>query len=375
MYKLKIRCSFGLEAVIKRQLLELGYNDLNVKDGEITLLANTKDISILNLYLRCADRIYIELNSFKAMSFEELFENINKMEWSDYFTQKTNFIVNANSHKSKLYSLRDIQSICEKAIIESLKRKYNISFFEKSNERASLEISIIKNIVSVNLDTSGDSLHKRGYRNDTVKAPLRENLAAGLVDLSFYNSDRFLYDPFCGSGTILIEAARKERNIPSGIDRDFDFTEFKFIDKSIFNKVRKEAFEKINYDKKLHILGSDISGRAIELAKNNAINAGVEEDIDFITRDFKNVNIKDDYGIIITNPPYGKRLSNTNLNKLYKEFNRKFKDYNTLSFYIITADEKFDKFFSKKLSRKRKLYNGNIKTTYYQYYGAKPKHK
>lgn len=372
MYKIIIRSSFGVEALIKRQLNSMDYEDLKVSDGQIVLYGNSYDIANLNINLRCADRVYISLNEFEARSFEELFENINKMDWFDYISQDGNFIVNAKSYKSKLFSLRDIQSISEKAIIESLKRKYNINVFKKTKERYNIEISIIRNKVSVNLDTSGDSLHKRGYREGSVKAPIRENLASALVDLSFYNKDRFLLDPFCGSGTILIEAARRERNIAPGIDRDFDFTKFIFYDKKIYDKVKRQALSKINYDIKLNILGSDISGRAIELAKNNAINAGVGEDISFITRDVKNIAVKDDYGVLITNPPYGNRLSNVDLNKIYRDFNKKFKSFETWSFYVITSDKMFDKYFDHKLSRKRKLYNGNIETTYYQYYGKKP---
>lgn len=372
MYDLTVRTSFGLEALVKRQLKELNITEIKVSDGMLELKGDDYTLSNLNINLRHADRIYIRLNSFKALSFEELFENIYKMDWSDYLSKDANFILNARSYKSKLFSLRDIQSISEKAVIKSLQRKYHIAHFTKSKERVSIEISIIKDIVTVSIDTSGEGLHKRGYRVDTVKAPLRENLAAALVDLSFYNKDRFLYDPFVGSGTILIEAARIQRNIAPGLDRDFDFNHFIFFDREEFKRARKDNLQKIDFDSKLHLLGSDINPKAIEICKANAQNAGVYDDISFITRDFKNVAMKDDYGIIITNPPYGKRLSNANLKEIYNNFNEKFKKHKSTSFYILTADEKFDKFFSKKVDRKRNLYNGNMKVTYYQYYGKKP---
>ena len=232
---------------------------------------------------------------------------------------------------------------------------------------------IEKDMVSLCLDTSGDGLHKRGYREGSVKAPLRENLAAALIDLSFYRDDKFLFDGFCGSGTILIEAARKERNIAPGLDRDFDFTSFKFFDKKRFEKIKKEAYEKIDYDKKINILGSDISKNAIDLAKNNALNAGVYEDITFLNKDFKEINLKDNFGIFISNPPYGERLSKFDKEKISQMIDEKFKKLDTWSMFIISSDEKIDKNIKRKLSKKRKLYNGGQKVDLYQYFGKKPK--
>lgn len=372
MEKILITTSFGLESLVKFQLRDLGYKDYEVSDGLICLMGNLSDIAKLNINLKHADRVYQELSSFQAMDFEELFDNIKKISWQDILNEDSNFIVNARSYKSKLFSLRSIQSISEKAIIDKLKTYYHKSFFEKTGERVNIEIMIEKNVAKVCIDTSGDGLHKRGYREGTVKAPLRENLAAALVDLSFYNPDRFLFDGFCGSGTILIEAARNARNIAPGIDRDFDFTNFKFMNPKIFKDNKQEAMEKIDYSKKLNILGSDISGRAISLAKKNAMNAGVYEDISFITRDFSSVAIKDDYGVFISNPPYGIRLSDIDLSDIYKKINHKLAGLETWSLYFITADEKFDRQFNRKLSKKRKLYNGGQKVDFYQYFGKKP---
>lgn len=373
MEKIIITTSFGLESLIKRQLLEEGYKDFKVLNGKIILNGNLDDIGYLNLNLREADRVFLEISSFEAKSFEQLFENINKIDWFDYLNIDDNFIVNARTYKSKLFSLPSIQSISEKAIINSLKRKYKISTFKKTGTRVKIEVMIEKNIVSLCLDTSGDGLHKRGYREGSVKAPIRENLAAALIDLSFYKDDRFLFDGFCGSGTILIEAARKERNIAPGLDREFDFTSFKFFDKKRFEKIKKESYQKIDYDKKINILGSDISKNAINLAKNNALNAGVYEDITFLNKDFREINLKDNFGVFISNPPYGERLSKFDKEKISKMIDNKFKNLNTWSMFIISSDEKIDRNIKRKISKKRKLYNGGEKVDLYQYFGKKPK--
>lgn len=373
MEKIIITTSFGLESLIKRQLTEEGYEDFEVLNGKIILKGNLDDIGYLNLNLREADRVFLEVASFESKTFEQLFENINKIDWFDYLNIDDNFIVNARAYKSKLFSIPSIQSISEKAIINSLKRKYKISTFKKSGSRVQIEVMLEKNIVSLCLDTSGDGLHKRGYREGSVKAPLRENLAAALVDLSFYKDDRFLFDGFCGSGTILIEAARKERNIAPGLDRDFDFTSFKFYDKKRFEKIKKEAYQKIDYDKKINILGSDISKNAIKLAKNNALNACVYEDITFLNKDFSQINLKDNFGIFISNPPYGERLSRFDKEKISKMIDDKFENLNTWSMFIISSDEKIDKNIRRKVSKKRKLYNGGEKVDLYQYFGKKPK--
>lgn len=373
MEKILISCSFGLEAIIKRELIDLGYENIKVNDGMIEIEAILSDIAKLNMSLRCADRVYLLIDSFKARTYDELFENVKAIPWPDFLSEDSNFLVNARSFKSKLYSLRDIQSISEKAIIESMKKTYRKNIFSKSAEKVGIEIMLERDIARITIDTTGPGLHKRGYREDSVKAPLRENLAAALVDLSFYNKDRFLFDGFCGSGTILIEAARKARNIAPGLDRDFDFQKFIFMDKDIYKKAKVAALEAIDYDTKLNLLGSDISGRAIELAKNNAINAGVEEDISFIKRDFGSVALKDDYGIMISNLPYGLRLSELDLDGIYKKIIDKFKNRKTRSLYFLTADETFEKKIKRKASKRRKLYNGGEKVDYYQYFGPKPK--
>lgn len=374
MDKILITTSFGLEALVKRELRDLSYDKFSVSDGMVSLEAKLADIAKLNINLRTCDRVYLVVDEFEAKTFDELFEKVKTIAWPDYLNENSNFIVNARTYKSKLFSLRSIQAITEKAIIDSMKKKYKLHTFPKSAERVGIEVMLNKDVATIAIDTSGDGLHKRGYREDSVKAPLRENLAAALVDLSFYTEDRFLVDAFCGSGTILIEAARKARNIAPGIDRDFDFMNFSFMDKSYYEKEKKEALARIDYSKKLHILGSDISGRAISLAKNNAINAGVGEDIAFVKRDVKSLALaKDDYGVLISNPPYGLRLSHSDLGEIYKKIDDKFMGLNTWSLYFVTADEKFDRNFRRRVSKKRKLYNGGEKVDYYQYFGERPK--
>ena len=372
MTKFLITTSFGLEALVKRQLIDMGHENFEVSDGMISLNGELSDISKLNINLREADRVYLVVDTFKARDFDELFEKVKAINWPDFLAKDSDFIVNARTHKSKLFSIRTIQSVTEKAIVDSMRKKYRINHFEKSGHRVQIEVMLKNDIATIAIDTSGEGLHKRGYREDTVKAPLRENLAAALVDLSFYNPNRFLFDGFCGSGTILIEAARKARNIAPGIDRSFDYENFIFLNKDHHKNAKTDALSAIDYDKKLNLLGSDISGRAISLAKNNAINAGVEEDISFLTRDISNVALKDDYGIIITNPPYGQRLSRIDTDEIYQKINEKFKNMDTWSCYFITSDEKFDQKFKRKLSKKRKLYNGGEKVDFYQYFGKKP---
>ena len=234
MTKFMITTSFGLESLVKWQLKDMGYENFKLSDGQIILDTRLDDVGKLNINLREADRVYLILKTFEAKEFDQLFEGIKAINWPDLLDKDSNFIVGARTYKSKLFSVRTIQSISEKAIVESMKTKYKINHFSKSSHRVQIEVSINKNVASVLIDTSGDGLHKRGYREDSVKAPLRENLAAGLVDLSFYNPDRFLFDGFCGSGTILIEAARRARNIAPGIDRTFDFENFIFIDKDCY---------------------------------------------------------------------------------------------------------------------------------------------
>lgn len=372
MYELIATSSFGLEAIVKRELNDLGLEVTKTDNGHIYFNGDAIDIARANINLRCADRVLINLKSFKAESFEELFDGIYELPWNDILDEDSNFIVEGRSHKSKLFSISDCQRITEKAIIKKLQMKHDISRFTKSSHRHRLELSLLNDIASITLDTSGDSLHKRGYRDKQGAAPLKETMAAALVKLSFYNKDRPFFDPFCGSGTIPIEALLIARNIAPGLDRDFDSMNFKFMDADLFKKARLEAMEKIDYKSKVYIDASDISHKSIAIVKHNLENLGLSDDIRFFVKDFRDVDIKNNYGVMITNPPYGKRLEEDNLRSLYSDFGKKIKNLDTWSIYVLTSYEDIERDFSRKADKNRKLYNGSLKTYYYQFYGKKP---
>lgn len=371
--KLIATTNMGLEAVTKRELQDLGYKDLEVSDGKIKISCQLKDIAILNLRLRTAERVLLLIDSFRAETFEELFDKVFEIRWWDYIAEDDQFIIQGRSRKSKLFSISDCQRITEKAIVEKLKMKYKVSWFEKSGPRVKIEVSLLNDIAEITMDTSGDGLHKRGYREVNYKAPLSETIAASLVKLTFWNKDRILADPFCGSGTIPIEAAMIEKNIAPGLMRDFDFVNFKFFDEEIFKEEKKKCYSEIKYDEKLEILASDISHKAIQIARVNAEILGLDEDISFFQKDIRDLDLPDDYGIIITNPPYGERIGKEDVDQLNKELGELARSLKTWSYYIITANENFEKNFGKKADRNRKLYNGRLKTYYYQYYGPKPR--
>lgn len=371
--KLIATTNMGLEAVTKRELQDLGYKDLEVSDGKIKISCQLKDIAILNLRLRTAERVLLLIDSFRAETFEELFDKVFEIRWWDYIAEEDQFIIQGRSRKSKLFSISDCQRITEKAIIEKLKMKYKVSWFEKSGPRVKIEVSLLNDIAEITMDTSGDGLHKRGYREVNYKAPLSETIAASLVKLTFWNKDRILADPFCGSGTIPIEAAMIEKNIAPGLMRDFDFVNFKFFDEEIFKEEKKKCYSEIKYDEKLEILASDVSHKAIQIARVNAEILGLDEDISFFQKDIRDLDLPDDYGIIITNPPYGERIGKKDVDELNRELGELARSLKTWSYYIITANENFEKNFGKKADRNRKLYNGRLKTYYYQYYGPKPR--
>lgn len=371
--KLIATTNMGLEAVTKRELLDLGYEDLEVSDGKIKISCRLKDIAILNLRLRTAERVLLLIDSFRAETFEELFDKVFEIRWWDYIAEDDQFIIQGRSRKSKLFSISDCQRITEKAIIEKLKMKYKVSWFEKSGPRVKIEVSLLNDLAEITMDTSGEGLHKRGYREVNYKAPLSETIAASLVKLTFWNKDRILADPFCGSGTIPIEAAMIEKNIAPGLMRDFDFVKFKFFDEDIYKEEKKKCYSEINYDEKLEILASDVSHKAIQIAKANAEILGLDEDISFFQKDIRDLDLPDDYGVIITNPPYGERIGKEDVDELNKELGELARSLKTWSYYIITANENFEKNFGKKADRNRKLYNGRLKTYYYQYYGPKPR--
>ncbi len=365
--------TFGLEAVTKRELEALGYKDMKVENGKITFSGTEQDIVKTNIWLRTAERILVKVGEFKALSFEDLFENTKALPWDEWIEKDANFVVEGKSINSKLYSVPDCQRIVEKAIVERLKEKYHIDWFQKTGAKYTIEVGLLKDMATLTIDTSGAGLHKRGYRDRAGDAPIKETLAAAMILLSFWNKDRVLYDPFCGSGTIPIEAAMIARNIAPGLDRDFVSQEWARIDKELWTRAKREAMKSIDNDTKLQILGSDTDKRSILRARDNAANLGLEDDIQFFMKDMRDVDLKDEYGVVITNPPYGERMGEVEeINQLYKDFGQKFEELKTWSVYTITSSKNFETLYGKEADRRRKLYNGRIETTYYQFYGPRP---
>lgn len=365
--------TFGLEAVTKRELMNLGYNDLKVENGKVEFRGSLKDIARTNIWLRTADRVLLKMGEFKALSFEELFQNTKALPWEEWIPEDGNFVIEGKSVDSKLFSISDCQRIVEKAIVEKLKTKYNVEWFKKTGAKYTVEVSLLKDIATLTIDTSGEGLHKRGYRDRAGDAPIKETLAAAMILLSYWNKDRVLLDPLCGSGTIPIEAAMIGKNIAPGLDRKFAAEMWEKIDKEYWSEVRKDAFSAIDNNVKLHILGCDIDKRSILRARDNAANLGLEDDIAFFMKDMRDVDLNDEYGVVITNPPYGERIGEKEeVTKLYIDLGKKFRELKTWSVYVITSDEDFEKKYGKKADKKRKLFNGRIKVDYYQYYGPRP---
>ncbi|MCR3955704.1 MAG: class I SAM-dependent RNA methyltransferase [Gudongella sp.] len=365
--------TFGLEAVTKRELIDLGMDDINVENGRVSFKGTLRDIPRANLWLRTAERVLVKMGEFKAMSFEDLFEKTKALPWEEWIPEEGNFIVEGKSVKSKLYSISDSQRIVEKAIVERLKTKYPVEWFKKSGPRYRIEVSLLKDIATLTIDTSGEGLHKRGYRDRAGDAPIKETLAAAMVMLSYWNKDRVLLDPFCGSGTILIEAALIGKNIAPGLDRKFDAEYWDKIPKEYWSEERVEAMRRIDHDTTLHLLGADTEKRSILRARDNAANVGLEDDIAFFMKDMRDVDLQEEYGVVVTNPPYGERMGDREeVEQLYRDFGKKFRDHPTWSIYAITSNENFEALYGKKADRKRKLYNGRIKVDYYQFYGPRP---
>lgn len=365
--------TFGLESVVKKELINLGYKDLSVENGKVTFKAEEKDIPIVNLWLRSADRVLLKMGEFKATSFEELFEKTKALPWDEWITEDGEFTVEGKSVNSKLYSISDSQAIVKKAVVEKLKTKYHTEWFKETGAKFTIEVSLLKDVATLTIDTSGPGLHKRGYRIKSVEAPLKETLAAALVQLSYWNRDRLLIDPFCGSGTIPIEAAMIGKNIAPGLNRSFASENWPRVKKEYWHEARRKAWDAMLKDVKLNIIGCDIDKKAIEIAKENAYSIELEKDIRFINKDFRDFDFRDNYGIIICNPPYGERIGEREeVKAIYRDMGRIFGYLDTYSIYVLTSNEDFEMLYGKKADKKRKLYNGRIKVDYYQYFGPKP---
>lgn len=377
-FDLLVPCHFGLEAVLKREIYDLGYEITKVEDGRVTFEGDEEAICRANIFLRTAERVMIQVGRFKAMTFEELFQGIKNLPWEEYIPEDGKFWVKkASSINSKLFSPSDIQSIAKKAMVERMKQKYHKEWFKEDGAAYPVRIFLLKDEVTVALDTSGDSLHKRGYRTMTSKAPLTETLAASLIMLTPWRKDRILVDPFCGSGTFPIEAAMIAANIAPGMNRDFTAEEWtNMIDRKLWYECVKEAEDMIDTTVKVDIQGYDIDGDVIKAARENAKRAGVEHMIHFQQRAVADLSHPKKYGFIITNPPYGERLEDkADLPALYTQIGQAYQRLDSWSMFLITSYTDTEKYIGRKADKNRKIYNGMLKTYFYQFLGPKPPKK
>lgn len=377
-YELLAPCHFGLEAVLKKEIIELGYEISQVEDGRVTFIGDDDAICRANVFLRTAERVLIKVGSFTATTFEELFQGTKAIRWEEYIPKDGKFwVAKASSIKSKLFSPSDIQSIMKKAIVERLKQSYKIGWFEETGSRYPLRVSLYKDVVTVGLDTSGESLHKRGYRTLSSRAPITETLAAALLLLTPWRGDRILVDPFCGSGTFPIEAAMMAANMAPGMRRSFLSEGWEnIIPRRYWQEVREEAEDLLDRDIKTDIQGYDIDGEIVKAARANGERAGVGSLIHFQQRPVKELSHPKKYGFLIMNPPYGERLEEKeSLPALYEEIGERFAALDSWSAYVITAYEDVEKCMGRKADKNRKIYNGMIKTYFYQFLGPKPPRK
>ncbi len=374
-FELIAPCHFGMEAVLKREIIDLGYDISEISDGRVSFFGDEEAVARANVNLRTAERILIKAGSFHAETFDELFEGTKAIAWEDYIPKDGKFwVAKAASVKSKLFSPSDIQSIMKKAMVERLKGIYKIEWFKEEGASFPLRVFIMKDEVTVGIDTTGDSLHKRGYRLLKAKAPIAENLACGLIMLTPWNKDRILVDPFCGSGTIPIEAAMMAANMAPGMHRSFlGMSQKEIITPSLWKDTVEEAEDMVDLNVAPDIQGYDIDPDMVSIARENARKAGVEDLIHFQQRDVASLSHSKKYGFIITNPPYGERLEEKEtVGALYRTLGERYKALDSWSMFLITSYEEAEKAIGKKADKNRKIYNGMMKTYYYQYMGPKP---
>ena len=365
--------TFGLEAVVKREIEQLGYRILKTEDGKVTYMGDERAIVRSNLWLRSADRVLLKMAEFEAREFEELFQRTKALDWEQLVPLDGKFTVTGTSVKSRLHSVPACQKIVKKAIVEKLKEFYDVETFPETGAQYTVKVTILKDRVTLTIDTSGAGLHKRGYRQADVAAPIKETLAAALVQLSFWKAGRILVDPCCGSGTIPIEAAMIGRNIAPGLNRSFACEEWELIEKDIWREEKKAAFQAIDYNAELEIYGYDINGRAVRAAMENAQEAGVDDCIAFRRQDVAKLEPTGENGIIIVNPPYGERIGEeAQIKEIYKALGGFLKDYPDWSLFMITTDKEAEgRVAGRKADRRRKLYNGRLEACYYQFHGQR----
>ena len=374
-YELIAPCHFGLEAVLKKEILDLGYEISLVEDGRVTFIGDDEAVCRANIFLRTAERVLLKVGCFKAETFEDLFQGTRAIPWKEYIPEDGKFwVAKASSIKSKLFSPSDIQSIMKKAMVERLKKHYGVTWFPENGASYPLRVFLYKDMVTVGIDTSGDSLHRRGYRTLTSKAPITETLAAALIMLTPWNRDRILVDPFCGSGTFPIEAAMLAANMAPGMNRSFLSEEWRnIIKRKCWYEAMDEANELVDTDIKVDIQGYDIDGDIVKAARANAESAGVADMIHFQQRPVSALSHPKKYGFIISNPPYGERIEDkSNLPALYREIGERYAALDAWSMYLITSYEDTEKYIGRKADKNRKIYNGMMKTYFYQFMGPKP---
>jgi putative N6-adenine-specific DNA methylase len=361
----------GLEALVARELKDLGYTDQQGENGRVTFKGDLAAIARTNLWLRTADRVLIQMAKFEARTFEELFQGVFACPWADWIPQDGNFVIEGRSHLSQLSSVPACQKIVEKAVVEKLKQTYPITWFPKTGAKYRIEVALLKDVALITLDTTGPSLHKRGYRKLTAEAPIKETLAAAMLLLARWHPERPLLDPFCGSGTIPIEAALIAHNMAPGLHRSFDAEHWGAIGERVWTEARDEAFDMVNEEAPLEITGSDHNPEVLELAKHHLRAAGLSKSVRLLQRDVADLTALRPYGYLITNPPYGERLGEREaVEQLYRTLGRKTRELDDWSVFVITAHKEFERFYGRRADKKRKLYNGRIECDLYQYLGT-----
>ncbi len=376
--RLTAPCHFGLEAVLKREITDLGYEIVRVEDGKVTFEGDAQAVADANMFLRTTERIGLEVGQVRAETFDELFEGTKALPWENYIPSNGRFwVTKANSVKSRLFSPSDIQSIMKKAIVERLRTVYNLSWFPEDGPSYPIRVAFMKDVASIVIDTSGVSLHKRGYRQLTVKAPITETLASALIMLTPWRGDRILVDPFCGSGTFPVEAAMMAADMAPGMNRGFLADEWENLIPSVcWARAREEALDRVRKDVKTDLQGYDLDAEAVRTARANARMAGVDHLIHFQQRPVSELHHPRPYGFVITNPPYGERLEEReSLPGIYRELGTAFDRLDKWSLYLITSFEKAEEYIGRKAEKNRKIYNGMLKTYFYQFPGPRPPKK
>ncbi|OPA81098.1 RNA methyltransferase [Paenibacillus selenitireducens] len=375
-YQLIATAPMGLEAVVARELKDLGYDDVKVENGRVLFQGDLIDICRTNLWLRTSDRVLIKMGEFKATTFDELFEGTKALDWPEWIPEDGEFPVEGRSHKSQLSSVPACQGIVKKAVVEKMKMEYGTEWFHEDGPRYVIEVILLNDIALLTLDTTGPGLHKRGYRKVATEAPLKETMAAALVLLSRWNVERPLYDPFCGSGTIPIEAAMIGWNIAPGLRRTFNSEGWPVISEDLWQEAREEAFDLLRDDVPLQIMGSDNDREAIDIAYGSAKAAGLGKEIEFRTLPVAKIDPQGDYGCIITNPPYGERLGERDdAEKVMRQLGFVSRKLPNWSFFAICPNKQFEHYFGRPADKRRKLFNGRIECQYYQYLGQLPPRK